>query len=525
MTASMSVCPYTVKRKYKVLLTCIDDAKLTPLKNKCWFNLDWLNQHTGRGMRHVRLAVNNVDTKRATKKSADGTEYGWGSEIDSIIANTSDKIRGDRRDRLIYEEAGSNSILTESWIKGKALVELGGKHFGLRIALGTGGDDMALGGLRTMFYNPAAYDVLPYKNYDTDDGRPEITAFFLPAHKFALTSEYLDNRGVTNWPKLKEHFEAQRAKLLDKDYLTECAEHCFTPREALSKHGDNVFDSTAIAERLVQIKVQKSYTKPKKLTLLWDPSKGNGKEYLLVKENPNSPLLVVEPPEIDPNTNKPYKNLYVAGIDAIDMGRKDSASDSDVSDFCVVIKRRLFGMKDAKYVAMYKYRPEDIRQAYDVTLKLLTWYNCKAMLEYTKISIQTYFKDLNKTNLFMSRPAIALTGNAKNSKNRKQLIGLPATEAVIRHGLELIANFIADYWHTIDYEEMLDQMLNYTYENKRKFDIIAAMIQCEIGDEDMSGLNPGTKMVQSDWKDFGWYTDDRGYKQYGIIPSKKWEAI
>ena len=65
-------------------------------------------------MRHVRLAVNNVDTKRATKKSADGTEYGWGSEIDSVIANTSDKIRGDRRDRLIYEEAGSNSILTES---------------------------------------------------------------------------------------------------------------------------------------------------------------------------------------------------------------------------------------------------------------------------------------------------------------------------------------------------------------------------------------------------------------------------
>ena len=525
MTASMSVCPYTVKRKYKVLLTCIDDAKWTPLKNKCWFNLDWLNQHTGRGMRHVRLAVNNVDTKRATKKSADGTEYGWGSEIDSVIANTSDKIRGDRRDRLIYEEAGSNSILTESWIKGKALVELGGKHFGLRIALGTGGDDMALGGLRTMFYNPSAYDVLPYKNYDTDDGRPEITAFFLPAHKFALTSEYLDNRGVTNWPKLKKHFEAQRAKLLDKDYLTECAEHCFTPREALSKHGDNVFDSTAIAERLVQIKVQKSYTKPKKLTLLWDPSKGNGKEYLLVKENSNSPLLVVEPPEIDPNTNKPYKNLYVAGIDAIDMGRKDSASDSDVSDFCVVVKRRVFGMKDAKYVAMYKYRPEDIRQAYDVTLKLLTWYNCKAMLEYTKISIQTYFKDLNKTNLFMSRPAIALTGNAKNSKNSKQLIGLPATEAVIRHGLELIANFIADYWHTIDYEEMLDQMLNYTYENKRKFDIIAAMIQCEIGDEDMSGLNPGTKIVQSDWKDFGWYTDDRGYKQYGIIPSKKWEAI
>lgn len=53
------------------------------------------------------------------------------------------------------------------------------------------------------------------------------------------------------------------------------------------------------------------------------------------------------------------------------MGRQDSASDSDVSDFCVVIKKRAFGMEDPKYVAMYKYRPQDIRQAYDLTMKLL----------------------------------------------------------------------------------------------------------------------------------------------------------
>lgn len=39
---------------------------------------------------------------------------------------------------------------------------------------------------------------------------------------------------------------------------------------------------------------------------------------------------------------------------------------------------------------------------------------------------------------------------------------------------------------------MLDQMLNYSYENKRKFDIIAALQMAEIGDEDMSGLNPAT---------------------------------
>lgn len=57
---------------------------------------------------------------------------------------------------------------------------------------------MALDGLKTMFLNPNGYNILPYKNYDSDDGRPEITSFFLPAHKFALTDEYLDARGVTN---------------------------------------------------------------------------------------------------------------------------------------------------------------------------------------------------------------------------------------------------------------------------------------------------------------------------------------
>ena len=88
-------------------------------------------------------------------------------------------------------------------------------------------------------------------------------------------------------------------------------------------------------------------------------------------ESRSSHLLVVEPPLIDPETDKPYKNLYVAGIDAIDMGRSDSAQDTDVSDFCVVIKKRVFGLNEPKYVAMYKYRPQDIREEYDITMKLL----------------------------------------------------------------------------------------------------------------------------------------------------------
>ena len=168
----------------------------------------------------------------------------------------------------------------------------------------------------------------------------------------------------------------------------------------------------------------------------------------------------------------------MAGIDSIDMGTDNSAEENDVSDFCIVIKRRVFGDKEPKYVAVYKDRPRDIRIAYMIALKLLTWYNCQAMLEFTKISFQQFLRDRKKDHLLMSRPEYAVSVKVKK-RPTKRLIGVPGTEAVIKHGLELISGFLADYYYTIDYPEMLEELLKYTYENKRKFDMIAAMqIEC-----------------------------------------------
>jgi len=37
---------------------------------------------------------------------------------------------------------------------------------------------------------------------------------------------------------------------------------------------------------------------------------------------------------------------------------------------------------------------------------------------------------------------------------------------------------------------MLDQLLHYSYEAKRKFDIVAALSMVEIADEELSGIAP-----------------------------------
>jgi len=113
------------------------------------------------------------------------------------------------------------------------------------------------------------------------------------------------------------------------------------------------------------------------------------------------------------------------------------------------------------------------------------------MLEFSKVSIKTYFRDQGKMGLLMERPKFA----AGNTKNKKNLIGIQATESYIKHGLELITNFLADYYFTINFMEMLDQLLNYTYEMKTHFDIIAAMNMAEIGDEDMTGISPSSLSI------------------------------
>lgn len=518
IVACLAVRPYITNRGYRSLLTCAAEGKLTPLKTKCWKQLNWLDMNTNGGMRHLRQKVNNADTKRASQVTPDGVEYGWMSEIDSVIADTSDKIRGDRVDRLIYEEAGSNKYLTKSWIQGNALVELGGYHFGTRIALGTGGDDMALEGLSNIFAKPEGYNVLPYKNYDTEDRKPQLTAFFIPAHKFSLREEFLDTRGVTQSEEFKKFYEEERKKLSGKDLLDYCAEHCFIPNEALYKQGENIFDSIAIADRLTQIRIFKAGLKPEYVSLLWDRS-GDTPDLTKVKviNNPNSKIAIYERPFRDED-GLVLKNLYVAGIDSIDQGSGDSSTSTDVSDFCIVIKKRIYGLQEAKYVAIYKDRPRDIREAYDVAMKLLVWYNCKALLEHTKISIVTYFKEKKKDSLFMKRPASTL-GDMK--RGNSQMIGVPATEAIIKHGLELINNFVNDYCYSIDIDEMLEQLLKYSWENKRKFDIIASMEMAEIADEELMNIRPAAQdKLAKEWENIGWFTNEKGYKEYGVIPQK-----
>jgi len=62
---------------------------------------------------------------------------------------------------------------------------------------------------------------------------------------------------------------------------------------------------------------------------------------------------------------KEQRNLYVAGIDGIDIGNEQTSdATKDASKFCIVIKKRAFGLSEPKYVAYYMDRPEKLNVAH-----------------------------------------------------------------------------------------------------------------------------------------------------------------
>lgn len=183
-----------------------------------------------------------------------------------------------------------------------------------------------------------------------------------------------------------------------------------------------------------------------------------------------------------------YNNLYVAGIDSIDIGTADSTgTDKKPSQFCIVIKKRVFGTSEPMYVAMYKDRPKDPREAYEIAAKMLTYYGCQAVLESTRTAILTYFRDNKYMHLLMRRPRSTMSDV---SRGKATMYGAPASVKVIEHYRELIYDYILDYSHQLHYREMVYQLLEYSDERKKEYDIVAAMGMCELGDEEMSVKRP-----------------------------------
>lgn len=396
-------------------------------------------------------------------------------------------------DYTVVHNCGSDPVLEKTYIQAEALVKVGGKRIGSRFLQGTGGDTgESLAALNKMFYDPEGYKILPYKNTYGRDQQVQYTGYFIPAYTMWFGDDDgnigFDERGVVDEEMAKAHFIKEFEKYKDPHaLLLSRAEYCFTPEDAFILEGANRFDQELLIDQYNALTLHKTIEPPKSIRLSWNIDKEQGTADKSSKPRiefiADGPLKITELPMEDP-TGHAYSNLYVAGIDAIDTDSSTSTGQTDVSNFCMVVMRRAFGTQPPKIVAIYKERPTHIQTAFENALKLCTLYNCKVLVEATRISIKQYFEKEHKLDFLMRRPQS--TANSTKKTNFKQY-GVPATEAIIQHQLDLIEQFIVDYSDQIQFPEMLQELMKYSYENKRKFDIVAAFGICLLADEDMIG--------------------------------------
>lgn len=551
INASLAARMYTIIRYSRTIITCFKDVYLKGTFNKVKHALTFLNENAD-GMFKPRVKDTELSVKSGYqyKKEGQFVEAGWLSAIVGILADKPSKIRGDRTDLLIYDEAGSWVGLTTAIVQGQELCEVQGIPRGVMVFGGTGGDFGApLEGLKKIYYNPRGYKILPFRHNCTQDGSYIESGFFIPYYLQSLNPEYMDNRGVCNIEEYKKVLQQERNNLLSdpEEYLKKCAERCWNAEEAFQLEGQNKFNKLKIAEQLAAIRLHKigpkiqtgliDYTYKTGLHKLdningfrWIPINAGKVQILehpvwsqLYKEDQKKKRELAEEQgiEFEEVSYNEMDNLYVAGIDGIDIGAAQTSEETrSPSDFCIVIKKRAYGLSEPQYVAIYKDRPQNIREAYKIAMCLIKYYNCKVNIEATRVGFLTWAREHKCLRYFMKRPRATL-GDIKNGKTNTY--GTPATKVIINQQTDLIADFVDDYGHTIWFEDMLDQLKSYNDENKGKFDIIAALGMAELADQELSGRQP-VKVEQDEgdvFQDFGYYKDEKGYTHFGVIPKKE----
>ena len=541
--AAIVVNTYNCRQNTQSMIAASLELYVAKTLSKCWKQLDFLNDFTDMGFFKLRQVIDTTTEKKASVyKVINGqrTEAGWMSDILGITANIPSKIRGDRTDLLIYEESGSWPNWKKAFLQGDALVGIQGNQFGIKMAWGTGGDSgPALEGLANAYSNPEVYGALPYKHKYTPSGEEIISAYFIPAYTIINKPGYMDHRGFTDPVKGKAYYEKQRdLKAADPAaLLIYTAEYCFNAEEALALEGTNKFNKILLSEQIARVRMHKKelhiengvlnykyngvQDKKHIAGFIWTPIP-NGTIHIL--EHPVWTLKDLRDAEGHPVAYEKMNNLYVAGIDSIDLGQDDtSANTKDPSKFAITIKKRIVGINDPQYVAYYKERPNDIRDAYKTAIKLLQYYNCKANIEASKVSMITWARENQYLGLFIKRPRATLTDVMRGVSKQ---YGTPATATIIEHQTDLIKYYIEDYCHDIWFDEILSELTRYTDENKRKFDLVASMGMAELADEELSGQVPSKTEVQvEEWQDIGWYFDSNGIRRYGVIPKKNQQQI
>ena len=431
------------------------------LLTKAWQIMDFVDKHTAWSkQRLTSTRLERVSGYKITDEFGKQTEQGYLSSITGItLKNDPERLRGTRGKLVLFEEGGKFPNLETAWrIEQPAVETDDGVAFGLLCLFGTGGtEDSSFDGLKNIFYNPDAFNVLSFPNIWDDNAEQTKCGFFVPSWSNMEGVDedgkqiYMDDDGNSFKDKAIVELINQRNVIKDGGATQQSidrfvSERPLKPQEAVLELGKNIFPRKLLMDQLTRIRTNKKLQNMKHIVdLVWDGKGGvEAKEkkygdivtyHLKNDDKPEGSVVIWEYPITDP----PF-GLYILGVDPYD--HDESFTNSLGSTF--VFKRVRAGEAwNDVIVAEYSGRPATAEEYYENVRKLAIMYNGRVMFENERKGIYPYFTNKHCDYLLADQPDKIITEVFKESRVQRRK-GCHMTKAIRAYGEGLILEWLLD---------------------------------------------------------------------------------
>ena len=428
----------------------IGDGLLT----KAWQIMDFIDKNTAWSkQRLTSTRMERVSGFKITDEFGKQTEQGYLSSITGItLKNDPERLRGTRGKLVLFEEGGKFPNLETAWrIEQPAVETDDGVAFGLLIAFGTGGTEGgSFDGLKNLFYNPKAFNVLSFPNIWDDGQEGTECGFFVPSWS-NMSDDFMDEDGNSFKERAVEELIKQRNTIREGGATQQSidrfiSERPLKPQEAVLELGKNIFPRKLLMDQLTRIRTNKKLQNMKHIVdLEWD---GNGgvkatekksgditTYHLKRDDKPEGSVVIWEYPINDP----PF-GLYIGGCDPYD--HDESFTNSLGSTF--IFKRVKAGEAwNDVIVAEYSGRPDTAEEYYENVRKLLTFYNARLLFENERKGIYPYFTNKHCDYLLADQPDKIITEVFKDSRVQRRK-GCHMTKQIRAYGEGLILEWLLE---------------------------------------------------------------------------------
>ena len=461
--SSMLVRNYALIEKSKNFAIASEQKFLTGdgLLTKAWEIMDFIDKNTEWSKRRLTSTrMERVSGFKVKDEFGKETEQGYMSTIQGMtLKNDVERIRGTRGKLMIFEEGGKFPNLETAWrVAQPSMEDDDGKAFGLMLVMGTGGTEGGqFDGLKQIFYNPAAFNVLSFPNIWDEGADNTQCSYFSPMY---LNMEGYDDEGNykfmdkdgNSYKELAiESLIAQRNEVRNGGATQQSidrfiSERPIKPAEAVLTLGKNIFPRKLLMDQLSRIRTSQKLKNMKHVVdLSWD---GNGRvvatekktgditQYPLKRDDkPKGSIVIWEYPITDP----PF-GLYIGGCDPYD--HDESFTNSLGSTFIFKRVRAGEAWNDV-IVAEYSGRPDTAEEYYENVRKLLIFYNARLLFENERKGIYPYFTNKHCDYLLADQPDKIITEVFKDSKVQRRK-GCHMTKQIRAYGEGLILEWLME---------------------------------------------------------------------------------